>query len=88
MDLATNIIRLLKMQFLNETFVFRLSNKICFCSQSELIGNRMVKFWLHPHFIFKWTQAYKDYQRNLKCLYEMTGQVSDNVSVFEQKFQL
>lgn len=37
----------LKLDFMNDFFR----------SQSVLVANRIIKFWLHPNFIYKWTQG-------------------------------
>lgn len=54
----------------------KFSNYILhFYSQSELVANRMIKFWLHPHFIYKWTTGYKQFQHNAECIYKIPREV-------------
>ncbi|KAJ6636722.1 Cytochrome P450 4C1 [Pseudolycoriella hygida] len=39
--------------------------------QSELVANRMTRFWLHPFFIYRFTNDYKKFRDNTKFIYEI-----------------
>lgn len=40
-------------------------------SQSVLVANRMLKFWLHPEWIYKWTNDSELFARNATCIWEI-----------------
>lgn len=56
-----------------------------FSRQSKTVANRMIKFWLHPNFIYKWTDDYKNYQRGTNIVYEIPKMVRPHIIITSSK---